>query len=468
MKMPSTIAAAKPEVFILQDEQGPIVYAPLRNSMARVDDAAASLVLRYLDHSTVDKLADAVANSDTTEYSEDELAVLDILEKHGIFEALPQPQNPSGFMPIEVTLFPTNRCNLRCTYCYADGGDGGHNGEPFITLSLEAGKAAIDLVADNAVALAKKDASIDSFYLSFHGNGEPFSAYPLLRQLVWYAQDVSEQINFPVVINAATNGVLTTEQLDFLIANFNSVNISFDGLPELQNQQRPMANGQGSFAQVDKTLRRLNQSTVNFGIRVTVTAAMVDRLPEIAAFVVANYPNVEQLHLEPVWECGRCLTTTDEAPDPQEFINAYLEALKVAEPADLRLVYSAARQDVICNSFCKVPYGAFTVTPSGDVTACYEVSYKSDPRSERFFFGHFNPNTAGFDIDDSKLADLACLTVQNMPFCQDCFCKWHCGGDCSAKLLENRQPQQHSGSDRCQINRQLTLNQIQRKMRWEE
>jgi uncharacterized protein len=113
-----------------------------------------------------------------------------------------------------------------------------------------------------------------------------------------------------------------------------------------------------------------------------------------------------------------------------------------------------------------VSSGSFTVTPTGDVTACYEVSYTSDPRSERYFFGRYDPQRADFVFDQAKLAALGRLNVRNMPFCDDCFCRWHCAGDCAAKVLDGIEPEQHGGSVRCEITRALTLDQIQRKLAW--
>jgi uncharacterized protein len=56
------------------------------------------------------------------------------------------------------------------------------------------------------------------------------------------------------------------------------------------------------------------------------------------------------------------------------------------------------------------------------------------------------------------------LTVENMPQCRDCFCKYHCAGDCPAKLLSNEEPESHAGSERCRITRALTLYQLQRSL----
>lgn len=453
----ATPTPAPPELFVLRDEQGPILYAPLGGLMARANEPAVAAALAYAaDPGALDAM-DADAR-----------AVVQTFEGCGFFEHRDPPEHEVGFRPAQVTLFPTNNCNLRCSYCYAFGGEGGKSGEPIVTMHPDVAMRAVDLVVKNARERAAEGEPIRNALVSIHGNGEPFCAFDLVREIVWHGQDLAERTGFPVLFNAASNGVLSEEQLDFVVANFNSINISFDGLPEFQDANRPTASGKGSFEQVDRTMRRLAESSVGFGIRTTVTSAMVDRMPDIVAFVGERYPGLEQLHLEPVWECGRCVTSADTMPDSDLFTRRYLESVEIANRAGVRLVFSGARQDIICDTFCKVSSGSFTVTPTGDVTACYEVTYRSDPRSERFFFGHFDHDRGDFVFDQAKLDELSALNVRNMPFCNDCFCRWHCAGDCAAKVLEGISPEQHRGSVRCHISRALTLNQIQRKLDWRE
>ena len=54
------------------------------------------------------------------------------------------------------------------------------------------------------------------------------------------------------------------------------------------------------------------------------------------------------------------------------------------------------------------------------------------------------------------------------PLSEDCFCKYHCCGDCAAKLLGLKPPEEHAGSDRCRITRALTLHQIRKSLNEEE
>ena len=444
-----------PELFVLRDEKGPILYAPLGKLMARANEPAIEAALAFAkDPATFDAM------------TADEQSVIRAFGERGFFKQHAFPQHNVGFCPVQVTLFPTNGCNLRCSYCYAFGGEGGNNGEPITRMKLEVAQRAIDIIARNAKSRRDAGEPVRNFLVSIHGNGEPFCAFDLIREIVFYGQDVSEELDIPVVFNAASNGVLTDEQLDFVLANFNNMNISFDGLPEFQDANRPIAGGKGSFAAVDRTMRRLCEAGLNFGIRTTVTADMVDAMPRIVEFVATSYPTVEQLHFEPVWECGRCLTSSNTMPASGVFTKRYLESLEVAERMGLRLVFSGARQDMVVDTFCKVSSGSFTVTPTGDVTACYEVSYKSDPRSERFFFGHFEDELGDFVFDQDKLDALSELNVHNIRFCDDCFCRWHCAGDCAAKVLDGIGIDEHHGSVRCEISRALTLNQIQRRLNW--
>ena len=57
------------------------------------------------------------------------------------------------------------------------------------------------------------------------------------------------------------------------------------------------------------------------------------------------------------------------------------------------------------------------------------------------------------------------MSVNNMPFCADCFCKFSCSGDCPAKVLGVREPEEHRGSERCEITRALAFDHLKRTLR---
>ncbi len=236
------------ELFVLRDETGPILYAPLARLSARVNESAVAAAARRL----LGKPEEAGDGE-----------CLRLLEECGFFRETELPRTDPR-PPVQVTLFPTDGCNLRCRYCYAGAEKKRHQ------MPVEVGRAAIDLVAENA-----KKQNYQDFTVSFHGNGEPFFAFDLVRELCRYAYEAAERTGLKAHLSMATNGVLNEEQLDWLLAWFDGVNISFDGLEELQNRQRPMADGSASFPLVHRTLKRLNDAGKQFSIRATQNAAPI-------------------------------------------------------------------------------------------------------------------------------------------------------------------------------------------------
>ena len=429
----------KPEIFFLSHNENEILYAPLNNFIAVVNEDTKIAVSR--------KLAGLPLH-------ETQKGVIKELEKRGVFsEDFKIPQVDESFAPTRVTLFPTDKCNLRCRYCYASAEDGGHK------LPIPAAKAAVDFVANNA-----KEKKHDKFAVGFHGNGEPFTAFDVVQEVCEYVSCVSEREDVEYTISTATNGVMTEEHLNYLLAWISDVNVSSDILPDIQDRQRPKADGSGSFEIVDNTLKRLDKAGVQYGIRATVTSNSVSRLREMAVFVKENYPKCNLLHLEPMFEVGRALKTNQSTPDPKIFVREYIKAQEELNGTGIRLVYSGERVNTLCQCFCSVCSNGFTVTAEGNVTSCYEVCTYQDTRANRYIYGKFDESIGKFAFDKNVIKNLMELQVKNIPFCKDCFCKWHCGGDCMAKSLGSKSLSGHEGSERCVINRALIYRQILQKI----
>ena len=429
----------KPEIFFLPYGDKEILYAPLKDFIAVVNRDVKDAVGRRLSDLPLHEAQQSVVTS---------------LEEHNLFDGNADfPQVEEEFAPVRVTLFPTDKCNLRCRYCYASAEDGGHK------LPFSAAKAAVDLVAGNA-----KKKNYDFFSVGFHGNGEPFTAFDVIQEVCEYTGHTAEQMNLEYAISSATNGVLSEDHLDYLIAWISDVTISSDILPDIQNKQRPGADGSGTFDYVDNTLKRIDKAGITYGIRATITTDSVSRMREMAAFVKAHYPNCELLHLEPVFEVGRAIDTQQMMPEPEIFVREYVKAQEELRETGIRLVYSGERADTLCQCFCSVCSNGFTVTAEANVSSCYEICTYKDARAKRYIYGRFDAQKGKFIFDQEVMRNLLELQVKNIPFCEDCFCKWHCGGDCAAKTLGIKSVIDHEGSKRCVINRALTYRQILQKL----
>ncbi len=432
---------ARPDdLFVIPREDGTFfLYAPLRRGLAVVNRAAADAVARHLSGGP-GPVPEAAAK------------VLAELRERGLIGGTPPepPLFPPDYeiRPHEVTLFLTSRCNLRCRYCYAEAG------RKAVDMPWEVARAAIDLVAANAGLLGS-----ETFAVGFHGGGEPTVAWDLLQRSVGHARETAERLGLRAEIFAATNGLLDAARRDFIVRNFSTVNVSLDGPPDVQDRNRRSAAGGGSFEAVRETLEAFDAAGFHYGIRATITSATVERMEEIVEFFDRRF-KFKYLHLEPVWECGRCATTGETAPPAERFVENFLRVARAERASNVEVFYSGARLDTLTSKFCAASGDGFTVLPEGLVTSCYEITEASDPRAAVFHYGRYDAAAGGFVFDRERLTALRRLSVEHLPFCGDCFCKWHCAGDCLAKAFERSGGPVHAGTARCRLNRSLTLARL--------
>jgi len=428
------------EIFVIKRDDGKYyVYAPIRRTLAVVNSSAVAAVSAYL-------------TDGKTRLPQKQNAVIEKLKEQGVLSDVPcqWPVFPDNydFRPHEVTLFPTSRCNLRCRYCYADAG------KKNIDMPPDVAKAAIDLVARNAGLLGNP-----KFAVGFHGGGEPTLAWDLLTFAVDHAKKMSEKTGLDVELFAATNGLLSPKQMEFMAKHFTSVNVSLDGPKDIQDVNRPTAAGSGSYDAVSRTLAYFVDKGVNFGIRATITAATVLRMSEIVEHISGRF-HPSYLHLEPAWHCGRCLTTGEIPPSDQSFIENFIKAAETGKQIGIDIHYSGARLDVLTSKFCAAPGDGFAVLPEGIATSCYEITEADDPRALIFHYGAYDRQNQTFVFDLDRIKALQKLSVENIAYCRDCFCRWHCAGDCLSKVFEKSGSNTHEGSIRCELNRALTLHDL--------
>jgi uncharacterized protein len=259
---------------------------------------------------------------------------------------------------------------------------------------------------------------------------------------------------------------LSREQREFIVRHFATVTVSLDGPPDIQDYNRPKVDGSGSHADVRQSREFFDEQKFFYGIRATITAGTVGRMVEIVERLAGDF-RPGYLHLEPAWLCGRCVTTGERPPEDDDFADNFLDAQEAGRRLGVDVHYSGARLDVLTCKFCAAPGDGFTVLPDGSVTSCFEVMDVDDPRAGIFHYGQYDSATRAMCFDQKRLDELQRLSVENLPFCRDCFCKWHCAGDCLAKVFARSGAAIHQGSCRCGLNRALTVKQMERLVREE-
>jgi uncharacterized protein len=350
----------------------------------------------------------------------------------------PPPPDPT-YRPTTAVLLLTNRCNLRCTYCYACGGEG-----PARDLSLELAKMAIDHAYQNATELGRPH-----FELTFHGGGEPVQAWETLQEATAYARSKDLSCRISMV----TNGVWTARQREWILHNLDGLSISFDGRHETQDRQRPFPSGRGSFKAVMRTIEALDKAEFSYGIRMTATAPWRGRLPEDVRFICQE-TGCPAMQVEPAFNTRRGEHQGPTQEESEEFVDAFMEAFEIAHRAGRRLTYSGARPWLLAPTFCTAPYGALVVNAAGNLVTCYEVTDESHPLAELSTVGHIADSRVVVD-QPARSAFLAYLEEKRAA-CRDCFCYWHCAGDCYTRSFYAQASSREGANPRCVMNQEIT------------
>lgn len=170
-----------------------------------------------------------------------------------------QPEGRQGLYKLVLTV--AQACNLRCTYCYAEGGPYGAD------------------VSQMNEATARK--AIRSFFtrydpidmLQFFG-GEPSLNLRAMQAAVAEVRAMvndgapSEEPRYGIVTNLLR---LTDDLIDFYRDTRMKITVSHDGPESVQNAQRPGLRGEDSHAAVEQNLARLRDVGAPFDVQCTYT-----------------------------------------------------------------------------------------------------------------------------------------------------------------------------------------------------
>jgi len=126
--------------------------------------------------------------------------------------------------------------------------------------------------------------------------------------------------------------------------------------------------------------------------------------------------------------------------------------------------YSGSRLQSASDYFCGAVGRNFFITPAGNITTCLEVCRENDKRNEIFVIGNYQDGS--FSLDRERIMKLKQRTVDNIPYCSDCFAKYSCSGDCPAKVYEQSGDLlDPSNNLRCDANIAIQMHEIKTKMR---
>jgi sulfatase maturation enzyme AslB (radical SAM superfamily) len=344
------------------------------------------------------------------------------------------------YFPVCLTLYLNEQCNLNCVYCFASPGKRTNTTVP---LSLNAVQSAARLVAENC-----QRASCP-FTVVFHGGGEPALDLANMERLLTAIEETAWEYKFPIFRYIATGGAIPPENVRWLAKHFDLIGLSCDGPSEIQDRQRPLRNGMGSAALVERAAEIIHTEHKPLHIRTTITSDSVDRQEEIAEYI-CHFLHPQEIHVEPVYFGGRANDKPHLEPEQAEqFVAHFYNAKAVAQTYGIPWLSSGCRPGEIHGPYCNVFRDVLHLLPGDGATACFKMTNTDSACNVNLLIGDYDQATDEYRLDTFLVQKTQAVMSQSSSDCVTCFNQFHCSRLCPDHCLaEEKSP---SSQARCQV-----------------
>lgn len=368
-----------------------------------------------MERNSIVYLSDTVSIIECDEGS-DIKAIVNSIEKNVKSSAL--SDNPE-VVTLELDFCITRKCNLNCTYCYANQKSESEAEE----LSQKVAKDAIDFFYEKYPNVKWK--------VDFIGQGEPLLRLDLVLYIVEYIE--SELGKMDCTYFLISNGTLLSHEVyDELVKHDISVGVSIDGSEQIHNMNRPFRNGKGSYSIIKKNLESISGnnhnlwalSVINGNNDILSTVESIQTLGfkriqlKVARIAGDKNSDREGLYRGLVEQYRKYFNklTNDLLNNDMQLALAILnETDHVGKVLNVLLLKQKSFRR------CKAGYARFTIMTNGDIYPCSS-------------FGSIKVNKEGNvltkTIDYSMIDAFKSSHVDNDPRCQKCWCRYLCGGKC--------------------------------------
>lgn len=352
------------------------------------------------------------------------LAELKNLQNEGLLFS-PDLNLPDVFRAAPIVkslcIHTSHACNLRCRYCFAEGGDFGDT-TGSLMMSKEIGEQAIDFAIKNSST--RKNLELDFF------GGEPLTNWQVTEHLINYARQQGKLHEKNIKLTLTTNCTLITDEISKFLTEQNVMLVlSLDGRPAVHDKMRPCANGSDSYEQAIAGFKKViaTRGDRNYYIRGTFTRENMDFSKDVLHLAQFG----KELSLEPVvTKDERYAFTEKDLPELyqeyDELARQYLAAKKRGDGFNF-FHFNVALDNGPCLakrlSGCGAGHEYFAVTPDGDLYPCHQFVGREE----------YKVGSISTGVENKELSQkFRGAHILNKPECQKCWAKFHCSGGCHA------------------------------------
>lgn len=307
-------------------------------------------------------------------------------------------------------LLLNEKCNFHCKYCYSA------EGRSSAELSMEQISTTLNYF------LSSERSAVKERTVMFMGGGEPVLSWDKLEQSTLLAKEIASKNEVKVYFSLTTNGsVLNDKMIAFLKEHDFTVQISFEVLPDVQDDQR------GMNEVVAQNLKRLLKANISNYVRSTITANNVDRIPEMVEYCQTHFPEVNKLSCQHVVDPDyfKSIEVVDDFFD--RYFKSFTLATEQAKKTDLQIRSSSSHlvNYSMRQKFCK---DLICLTAHGTLTTCPDVSSPKEKDYNKSIFARIEND--GIIFDDDAFKRLTNGSIHSIKKCQTCWAKWNCGSGC--------------------------------------
>ncbi|MDJ0450946.1 MULTISPECIES: radical SAM protein [Methylocystis] len=434
-----------PRVSVFKHNDGIYLFDPATRTCASMNEGMLAFLKNQEDADPFEELPDKDCNR--LSGIAEKLRGLGILIELKDANKIQRPSAPDNSgSTTHLAIFVTTKCNLRCAYCYARGGDAAK------TISREIWNLAMDnFFSSLSSGTAKGRADIRNVHLTIHGGGEPTIEFATLKEIVAEFCERSRSARLQPVVGMGTNGTYRDSVHRWIVNNNINVNISLDGPRDIQNRLRPFRGGRPSYDVVTRNLKMLVKAGRRVSVRATITDNALETMEETVE--LAKQLGLAAVHFEPVSLTGRCATSSLSRPDADEFAEKFLKCFLQGLKHDISVKYSGIHCfERYRQRFCAACGQNRCITPDGNITTCYEVLDPMDAAAGEFFIGKVDPIEGRIILNHAQIEQLRLRVSGNMEACKGCFLRYQCAGDCPVRSFRFSEGDLYSPDPyRCQI-----------------
>lgn len=177
---------------------------------------------------------------------------------------------------MNINIYVTRRCNLRCEYCYEKDWENAQ----YSDINIDKCKEIVRFIQKKLT-----DSNDKNLHIIFHG-GEPLLNISSISYLIEKTSKLKEE-GIQVVYDMCTNGTIYTKETDELLEKIDNLTISIDGKKETHNKYRKTRNGEYKF---DETLKFIKNIKDRSRVRARMTV-----LPDTLEYLYDNILYLDSL-----------------------------------------------------------------------------------------------------------------------------------------------------------------------------